>query len=49
MNILEARSGAVVELAISGKLDGFSAPALEAQINFHELLEIYDTPADACS
>jgi anti-anti-sigma factor len=32
MNISEARTGAVVVLAISGKLDGFSAPALEAQI-----------------
>jgi anti-anti-sigma factor len=32
MNICEARTGAVVVLAIGGKLDGFSAPALEAQI-----------------
>lgn len=32
MNIQETRSGAVVVLALSGKLDGFSAPALEAQI-----------------
>ena len=30
MNICETRSGTVVVLAISGKLDGFSAPALEA-------------------
>ena len=49
MNIVKARTGAIVELAISGKLDGFSAPALEAQINFHELLEIHDTVANARS
>jgi len=33
MDIRETRSGAVVVLALSGRLDGFSAPALEAQIN----------------
>ena len=32
MDIRETRSGAVVVLAISGKLDGFSAPTLEAQV-----------------
>ena len=32
MNIRETRSGAVVVLALSGKLDSFSAPELEAQI-----------------
>jgi anti-anti-sigma factor len=32
MTIREARSGSVVVLALSGKLDGSSAPALEAQI-----------------
>jgi anti-anti-sigma factor len=32
MTIREARSGEVVVLALSGKLDGSSAPALEAQI-----------------
>ncbi len=32
MNIRETRTGAVVVLALSGKLDGISAPALEAQI-----------------
>lgn len=32
MNVRESRSGAVVVLTLSGKLDGFSAPALEVQI-----------------
>lgn len=32
MNIRETQSGAALVLALSGKLDGFSAPALEAQI-----------------
>lgn len=32
MNIRETRSGAVVVLALSGKLDSFSAPELGAQI-----------------
>ena len=32
MNIQETRSGAVVVLAIDGKLDGLSAPALETHI-----------------
>jgi anti-anti-sigma factor len=32
MDIREAQSGAVLVLAISGKLDGLSAPALEARI-----------------
>ena len=32
MDIREARSGAVLVLAISGKLDGLSAPTLEARI-----------------
>ncbi len=32
MDIREARLGAVVVLAISGKLDGLSAPLLETQI-----------------
>jgi anti-anti-sigma factor len=32
MNIRETRVGAVIVLALSGRLDGFSAPALEAQI-----------------
>lgn len=31
MNIRETRSGTAVVLALSGKLDGFSAPALETQ------------------
>jgi hypothetical protein len=38
MNICEARTGAVVVSAISGKLNGLSAPGLEAQVNFLELL-----------
>lgn len=33
MNIRETRSGTAVVLALDGKLDGFSAPALETQIN----------------
>ena len=33
MDIRETRSGVVVVLTLSGKLDGFSAPALEAQIS----------------
>ncbi len=32
MNVQEKRAGAVVVLALGGKLDGFSAPALESQI-----------------
>ena len=31
MNVLETRFGAGVVLALSGRLDGFSAPALELQ------------------
>ena len=33
MNLREARSGEVVVLAISGRLDGVSAPELEDHIN----------------
>ena len=33
MDIHESRSGSVLVLAPSGKLDGFSAPTLEAQVN----------------
>ena len=43
MNTREARSGAIVVLAISRRLDGFSVPALEAHV------EIHQTVADACS
>jgi anti-anti-sigma factor len=32
MNVRETRSGAAVVLAVDGKLDGLSAPALETQI-----------------
>jgi len=49
VSIVKARTGTVLELAIGGKLDGLAAPALEAQINFHELLEIHDTLTDARS
>jgi hypothetical protein len=49
MDLCEAQIGAVVVSAISGKLNGLSAPELLAQVNFDEVLEIYDTPADACS
>lgn len=33
MDILETRSGEIVTLVINGKLDGISAPELEAKIN----------------